>query len=95
MSPYEATSVELVSRFATSPARIGILTGLLAYRDALRAFGLHEGFQWIDGSFVERLDREPGDIDIVTFASRPAAYDPAGRWLFDPTATKERFSCDA
>lgn len=96
MSPYEATFVEIVSRFATSSARVQMLYGLLDYRAALRSFGVASGFQWIDGSFVEMVvDREPGDIDVVTFGKRPDAYDPAGRWLFDPLETKKRFFCDA
>src|SRR5262249_16855943 len=33
------------------------------------------GFQWVDGSFVERKD--PQDIDVVTFLHRPPGMNPA------------------
>jgi hypothetical protein len=76
MSPYSTTTADLVAHFATSLRRIEILTGLLEYRTALHGFGFVRGFQWIDGSFVERVEdqgRDPGDVDIVTFFRRPAA----------------------
>lgn len=71
--------------------------------------GLQEGFQWLDGSFLEDIERTgkrpPGDIDVVTFFKHPANLDPNdGAWdqlvqasidLFDPSKTKMRFNCDA
>jgi hypothetical protein len=36
----------------------------------MRQIGFHRGFQWLDGSFVEQ--KNPVDIDIVTFFYRPA-----------------------
>lgn len=75
-SPYKATMLELVTQFATSPERQVILRGLLDYRAALRAIGIVDGYQWLDGSFcsdIERLEtRAPRDIDVVTYACRPA-----------------------
>src|ERR1019366_5862769 len=75
MSPYRASVTELVAHFATSPERVAILDGFLRYRADLQAFGLVDGFQWIDGSFVERTDavRPPHGVDLVTFFQRPAA----------------------
>ena len=65
---------EIVDRFATSPERRAIVEGFLDYRAVLVSAGL-SGVQWIDGSFVEDIersdDRAPRDIDVVTF------YDPA------------------
>jgi hypothetical protein len=74
-SPYLVSLDELVERFATTPARCKILKGFLGYREALRQIGIHDGFQWIDGSFVEDIEaidnRPPGDIDVVTFYKIP------------------------
>lgn len=105
MSPYQATMLEVVERFALSPARIEILDGLLQYRGALHAAGLTNGFQWLDGSFVENIEviasRPPNDVDVVTFFQRPV---PQGNWLawsmdnkrlFDPKQTKANYRCDA
>jgi hypothetical protein len=105
MSPYKASLTELVARFATSQERIEILQGFLNYRADLHAFGLVTGFQWADGSFVERVDtvRPPRDIDLVTFFERPAAladdaaFDAAVRsslHLFSKPLAKARYLCD-
>jgi hypothetical protein len=84
-SPYISTMSGLVDRFATSPKRASILRGFCAYRQALRAVGFDDGFQWIDGSFVEACEvvkgRPPSDIDIVTLVHRPANYREAGLWM--------------
>jgi hypothetical protein len=78
LSPYPCTPSELWVRFATTPARTQILEGLLDLRAALFARGI-QGFQWLDGSFVEDIEtqegRDPGDIDVVTFVANPS--DPA------------------
>ena len=108
MAPYEATLVEIVHRFAFSPDRVAILQGLLNYRQQLRSLGIVDGFQWIDGSFVEDCEkhrsRPPRDIDLVTFAERPPVHRDIAAWkdfvtrnksLFDPSANKKNFLCDA
>lgn len=94
-SPYRATLVELVQRYATSAVRIRLLEGLLAFRAELVRIGLSDGFQWIDGSFIEQTGREPNDLDLVTFAALPPSCDPADEHLFKPAETKKRFRCDA
>lgn len=47
-----------------------ILEKFLDFRDRLRAEGLTNGFQWIDGSFLEDVEmrdgRPPKDLDVVT-----------------------------
>ena len=104
LSPYVAVMTEIVARFGTSAERLAILNGFLDYRAALAAVGIADGFQWVDGSFVENCEtirqRAPGDVDIVTFAYRPATPD----WslfvsqhleLFDPHRLKAIFKCDA
>src|SRR5262249_47251536 len=75
LSPFPCTALELCQRFATTPARKQILNGFLDLRAALAALGI-QGFQWLDGSFVEDLEdqagRDPGDMDVVTLlAIRP------------------------
>ena len=70
-SPYRVSLVEVVERFGATLERRGLLRGLLEFRVRLTAAGLVEGFQWLDGSFVEDVERErgrpPGDVDVVTF----------------------------
>ncbi|MGE5648876.1 MAG: DUF6932 family protein [Bacillota bacterium] len=107
MAPYSASMLEFVQRFATSNERLEILKGLLSYRKALSKAGIADGFQWIDGSFVENVEesrkRPPADVDLVTFASTPYAHtDPAfGPWLttnsalFNRKQTKAAYKCDA
>jgi hypothetical protein len=99
---------EFVQQFATSPARVALLRRLLAYRKAIRGLGVVNGFQWLDGSFVEDVEtgrgRPPSDIDIVTFARRPVTHKSDAAWislwgrnqtLFNPVQAKTSFSCDA
>lgn len=105
MSPYDVTMLALVERFATSIERVAILRGLLSYRRALFQIGLVDGYQWLDGSFVEDVEasrkRAPKDIDLVTFASSPADATERMTWfrantnLFDARKTKQAFMCDA
>jgi hypothetical protein len=105
MSPYSGSMQAVVERLATSLERVSILRGLISYRRALLQIGLVDGYQWLDGSFVEDVEsarmRAPRDIDIVTFASSPAdaadrmAWFEANKNLFDPRNTKKEFMCDA
>lgn len=72
-SPYAMTAREFVNRFGTTPERRQLTSGFLNYRQKLRDMGLRDGFQWIDGSFVEDSEanrgRPPADLDVVTFAA--------------------------
>ena len=108
LSPYRTNLVKLVERYGTSPRRLQILAGLLAYRDGLMKIGIGSGFQWLDGSFLENVEvtekRDPGDLDLVTFFRRPpnatATADmrqlaQSNLALFDPTQAKLNYSCDA
>jgi len=71
LSPYRVSVIELVQGLSFSEGRKSILRGWLLHRRALRAIGFNTGFQWVDGSFVEK-DKEPKDIDVVTYFRRPA-----------------------
>ena len=103
-SPYRVRLTDLVLRFGDTTARRALLNGLLDYRAALHAAGLQDGFQWVDGSFVEDTiqheQREPNDIDVVTFFRPPeestqdqlAQANPS---LFRPGAIKRQYAVDA
>jgi len=103
-SPYQISLTDLVLRYATSAARETILGGFLRFRAALHAAGLIQGFQWIDGSFLEHIElieeRSPRDVDVVTFyhlssgqtqQTLLAAYPQ----LFVPQTAKQVYQVDA
>ena len=100
-SPYPTTLVEFVERFATSPERVRLIDGYLAYRAALHQAGIQRGFQWVDGSFVEHVEQRhfdpgmPNDIDVVTFFFPPEEHAIDYVALFTPELTKDTFSVDA
>ena len=106
-SPYFVSLVDFVAKFAISPERIAIMQGFLRYRAALHAIGLRDGFQWLDGSFLENkeqlLAQSPADVDVVTFFRLPAQTSEAdlikrNSGLFDPgqhQANKKHFQVDA
>lgn len=105
VSPYATTMIDLVHRYATSAIRRRQLQGLLDMRNELRRVGVTDAFQWIDGSFSEDIEateqRDPGDIDVVTFGLLPAdlpntqvALDSHPN-LFDPELAKQQYCCDA
>jgi hypothetical protein len=108
-SPYVVPLSEVVQRFGTTLERRTILNGLLRYRAALHAVGLVQGFQWLNGSFLEDIEslegRPPNDIDVVTFFRlMPGETEDAvvqrALDLFPDTASaqralKQRFHVDA
>ncbi|HEU0138298.1 MAG TPA: hypothetical protein VFQ79_01240 [Bryobacteraceae bacterium] len=107
MAPYPTTIDLLVRHFATSPRRREILQGFLGFRQALASAGICDGFHWLNGSFSENVElrenRDPGDLDLVTFFRRPivakddatfAGFFAANRNLFTPAYSKQQFSCD-
>ena len=103
-SPYRAPLVDVVERFGDSPARRGLMAGLLDFRAALHGAGLVRGFQWIDGSFVENAEysrgRSPGDVDVVTFFYVPEGHTKeslvrASPNVFDRIAIKLDFGVDS
>lgn len=70
-SPYKISLLDLYRNFATTSVRKDIFKGFLNYRKTLHEIGGLNGFQWINGSFlqdVEKLEnRPPNDIDVVSF----------------------------
>jgi hypothetical protein len=103
LSPYPCTTINLCEKLATSAERRAILTKFLDFRERLRGTGLTNGFQWLDGSFLEdvetRLGRPPADLDVVTvywgydtpFQARVAAAFPE---FSSPRLAKASFSID-
>jgi len=93
-----------VLRFATTPDRQRILAGFLNFRAALHSAGLTQGFQWLNGSFVEDIEviagRGPHDIDVVTFFHLPPnqtqqTVSQAYPRLFRSGDTKADYQVDA
>ena len=101
-SPYECTSVELVEHLATSGERCRLIAGWLRLRNELHNLGFRHGWQWLNGSFLERREGEPNDIDVVTFLFPPDSPLPAEeikeRFMqagLVGLEAKKRYSCDA
>jgi hypothetical protein len=107
-SPYPTTIDVLTQHFSTSPKRGEILRGFLAFRQALTNIGLSDGFKWLNGSFSEHIEmreqRDPNDLDVVTFFRRPPAFKVDADFanliatnidLFTSASTKQQFCCDA
>ncbi len=102
-SPYRVSLVAVIERFATSPERIRILRGLLAYRAALTQTMITGGFQWLDGSFMEHKEalvgEAPKDVDVVTFYQLPDGKVQDELFtthptLFDHGEVKKRYLVD-
>lgn len=71
LSPYFATTLELVQKYSTSNARIKILRNFISFRERMAVHNIIHGFQWLDGSFLQNIERSdarpPNDLDLVTF----------------------------
>lgn len=102
MTPYAVSALEVVHTLGGTDRRRAILIGWLHFRVQLRAAGIANGFQWLDGSFVEQKD--PNDMDVVTFFRRPpnaqsdaeiALWANARHHLFDHATIKVNFLLDA
>src|SRR5437870_989332 len=80
LSPYPVGSEEVCQKLATSDDRREILRGWLRFRQTIRALGVQEGFQWLDGSFLEDVElaegRAPRDLDVITFYRTPVGIHP-------------------
>lgn len=103
-SPYIVSLTDFVLHFGTTTKRQAILIGLLDFRATLHAAGLANGFQWVDGSFLEDIEktesRAPSDMDVVTFFHLPLgqsqkSFASVHPRLFDHADTKNRFHVDA
>nr|WP_139370320.1 hypothetical protein [Xanthomonas axonopodis] len=102
MSPYAVSALEVVTTLGHSERRREILRGWLDHRAALRALGFDQGFQWLDGSFLEQ--KEPNDLDLISFLFRPqtaltaeelARLLHANRGIFERGLVKTTYKLDA
>ena len=99
-APYPADMLTLCQRFGQSEARAKILRGLLKFRLRLQSIGLDRGFQWLNGSFLEDVERlrgrPPADIDVVTICplgnQRQLAENAPE--LLKPDRIRERYGVD-
>src|ERR1700722_6227995 len=103
LSPYPCTTVDLCQRLGTTVERRNILGKFLDFRERLRGESLTNGFQWLDGSFLEDIEtkesRPPRDLDVVTVYW---GYDVAFqanlvgkfRAFASPTLSKATYSLD-
>ncbi|MCB9598366.1 MAG: hypothetical protein H6719_36970 [Sandaracinaceae bacterium] len=103
-APYLASLRQVVDRYGTTPERRKILRGLIDYRRALAAAGLPDGFQWLNGSFMEDVEasraRPPADIDVVSFVPLGNGANQQNLLtnhpdVFDPDRAKAKFHVDA
>lgn len=81
ISPYKADILDFCHKFATSTERIEILKGFVTFRLEALKYGIKDGFQWIDVSFSENIEksekRAPNDIDVVSFIPSVNSIDVA------------------
>jgi hypothetical protein len=103
-SPYRVGMVDFILRYSTSANRRRILEGFLNFRQALQNLDLTQGFQWVDGSFLEDVEhlehRSPNDLDVVTFAHLPGGLDQRSLFnqdfnLFTPHQSKSLYLVDS
>lgn len=103
-SPYTVTLESVIDRFSTTQKRTQILQGFLEYRRHLHTLGMINGFQWLDGSFLEDIEtlegRPPNDMDIVTYFHLPnkdtqATLLARSGKIFDNGYVKQTYSIDA
>lgn len=103
LSPYICTILELCHHFSTSGQRILILKNYIAFRQRMTSLGVIYGFQWLDGSFLENIERSesrhPNDLDLVTFYGGLSLADQANiRATFpefaNPVLAKNNYKLD-
>ena len=102
-SPYRVSLIDFVLRFGNTESRRRILEGFLDFRSALHEIGVDNGFQWVNGSFLENIEitenRSPRDLDLVTFFRLPEGRTQrtlrdAAPNIFDNAYCKENFHVD-
>ena len=103
-SPYKVSSEQLVIAMGTTEKRIQLLRGWLNLRNELYVIGLVNGWQWVNGSFAQNVEksenRDPNDVDVVTFVHFPDGIDINAFFLqherlLDSLYTKREFGVDA
>lgn len=103
VSPYPCSTVEVCKIFGTTKERVDILKRWLKFRAILDEVGIVNGFQWLDGSFLENIEvsqkRAPADLDLLMFykdvtleTQQKVAQDYPT--LFDQSVLKRDFKLD-
>lgn len=102
-SPYLLSLSDFVDRFCISAERSVILNGLIDLRSGLHSIGITQGFQWVDGSFLENVEdiesRHPNDVDVVTYAFLPSgqtqqSFFPTLHPFMDRKSVKQKYKVD-
>lgn len=98
-SPYPATTVELCRKFGTTAERCEILKGFLQLRELMCQLEVLDGFQWVNGRFMEQDiggRKAPDHIHVVTFCKpspliRHPDYADLAKPLKHSKSTRDRF----
>jgi hypothetical protein len=102
-SPYQITLPDFFDRFTLSQERVKILESFLTFRAELYKLGIIHGFQWLNGSLLEKIEflegRPPRDLDVVTFYQLPAKETQQSllqknKNIFDTVHLKSTFAID-
>ena len=102
-SPHSLSLPDFVYRFGHSGERLALVSGFLRYRALLQLAGVGAGFQWVNGSFVEDVERirgrPPADIDVVNFIYLPSGVSEqefygSHRDVFDADYIERNFFVD-
>lgn len=103
LSPYPCNSLEICQKLGTTKERVEILKGLIVFRQRMMENGIVDGFQWLDGSFIENIEvtenRPPNDLDLVTFFGGLTIEEQKVKRtkfieFFNPTLAKNNYKLD-
>lgn len=103
LSPYSCNTLELCQKLATTKERVEILKGLILFRQKMTQNAIIDGFQWLDGSFIENIEitekRPPRDLDLVTFFGGLSIEEQQAKRedfieFFNPSLAKDNYKLD-
>lgn len=103
LSPYPCNTLEICQKLGTTKERVEILKGLIIFRQRMTENGIVDGFQWLDGSFIENIEitenRPPNDLDLVTFFGGLTIEEQKVKRtkfieFFNPTLAKNNYKLD-
>lgn len=101
-SPYRISLIDFYKHFSKiSSDRKALLDGLILFRQELHKLEITKGFQWINGSFLENIEktegRPPNDIDSVIFIEEfnVEKIFEMQNFLKDKDSLKKKFKIDS
>lgn len=103
LSPYRCDTLEICKKLGTTKERVEILKGLLNFRQRMSQNGIINGFQWLDGSFIENIEitekRPPRDLDLVSFYGDLTIEEQKVKRkqfieFFNPSLAKDKYKLD-